>query len=85
MTLTAVKTSTKKRGIMNSATDTFVETADAIAETAGVFRKSMQTVSRVLDSLESEIYVDSLQELVNKGLTAKDAAKLIEDIKARTI
>ena len=81
MKLTPRTSTGHNRGVMKAASNTIIESADAIAETAQAFRRTMKITNQMLITMEAEVYLDGVQALVDKGLTTAEAVATIESMR----
>ena len=70
----------KKKGVITSTSNTIVELADATSEFAESIRRGFKITNTMLKQMESEIFMDAIQELVNRGLTTQEAILQMESV-----
>lgn len=70
----------KKRGVMNSVSNTVIETADAVSETASALRRGMEISNIMLKEMKAEAIVDGYQTLIERGYTYQQAVDFMEQM-----
>ncbi len=70
----------QKKGVFNSTSNSVIEVADFISETAESFRRSMTITNVMLKGLQGEVYLDSVATLMERGLSQAEAIDLMESL-----